>query len=69
MTTTTRVKQFQAVHFVDRTTKEPREIVLLYALGEDGIVYEFSGGNWLALPIKEGYVRELAMRPADNERN
>jgi hypothetical protein len=43
------VTSFQAVHFSD----EGREVILIYALGADGIVYECGGGTWLPLPINE----------------
>lgn len=36
-----------------------REVILIYALGEDGTIYEMSGGRWLPLPIEEGYIRKL----------
>lgn len=48
---------FQAVNFFDKravTTdgKMGREIIIIYSLGEDGIIREFAGGKWIAFPIK-----------------
>lgn len=59
----TKVKQFEIVHFKDKVKGEngdfvDREILLLYALAEDGIVYEYSGGKWLGLPINKSTVKE-----------
>jgi hypothetical protein len=31
-----------------------REIILIYALGEDGVVREFANGQWTAFPITAG---------------
>jgi hypothetical protein len=49
---------FQVINFFDQNApntdgKLGREIVLLYALGEDGIVREFANGRWTGLPIRE----------------
>jgi hypothetical protein len=46
------VLSFQVIHFksVDPISKQPTDPILIYALGEDGIVYEFAGG-WFPLPI------------------
>lgn len=57
----TKVKQFQLVHFRDAIKGEngevkDREVLILYALGEDGIVYEYSGGKWLGLPVTKATV-------------
>jgi hypothetical protein len=49
-----KAKSFQVVQFTDT---QKRDIILLYALGEDGIVYEFSGG-WLPLPIRRDQLKE-----------
>jgi hypothetical protein len=54
--------QFEVVHFMETDERDgkvkPR--LLLYALGENGIVYEMSGGNkWLALPIDSNKIRKL----------
>jgi len=40
---------FQAVHFHDK--KEGREVILLYALDENGIIREFNGTSWKSFPI------------------
>ena len=44
------VTQFQAVTFFDK--KLERQIIILYALGEDGIVREFTNGVWNPYPVK-----------------
>lgn len=61
---TVKVVHFTALHWTE-PVPEPnelkqvaREIILIYALGEDGIVYEMSGGSWLPLPINEENLRE-----------
>jgi hypothetical protein len=51
----TKVKAFQVIHFMD----EGKPIIILYALGEDGIMYECTGGKWMPLPIKEDTIKEL----------
>jgi hypothetical protein len=47
---------FKVIHFYDKRCPHPegevgREIILLYALGEDGIVREYVNGAWVPLPI------------------
>lgn len=60
-----RVTQFQTVHFREKVKSSPngkaaeREILILYALGEDGVVYEMVGGKWLPLPIIEANIRKV----------
>lgn len=44
------VTQFQVVTFYDQKLKQ--QIIMLYALGEDGIVREFANGKWNEYPIK-----------------
>jgi hypothetical protein len=44
-----RAVDFKVVDFFDPELK--RQIILLYALGEDGIVHEFANGKWHAFPI------------------
>jgi hypothetical protein len=46
------VRSFQVIHFksIDPISQQPTDPILIYALGEDGIVYEFAGG-WFPLPI------------------
>jgi hypothetical protein len=45
------VIDFQTVCFYD--LKAERQVVLIYALGQDGIVREFTGSdNWKAFPIR-----------------
>lgn len=41
--------QFQPVTFFDELQK--RQVIVLYTLGEDGIVREFSGDKWRPFPI------------------
>lgn len=48
--------QLEVVHFFDKKQVNGdgtigREIILLYSLGEDGVVREFSNGVWVAFPI------------------
>lgn len=57
-----KVKQFQVLHFRD-TVKEngksnEREVLVLYGLGEDGIIYEFQRGKWLPIPITKDKLME-----------
>ena len=54
-----RVKDFQVLHFKapDPVTKEAQEVILIYALGDDGVMYEFNG-TWIALPIETEALRE-----------
>jgi hypothetical protein len=47
-----KVVQFELVSFFDQSQKpEPRQVVIIYALGSDGVVREFSGSEWRAFPI------------------
>lgn len=46
-----KVKAFETVSFYDDTQK--RQVIVLYTLGEDGILREFTGGKWNAFPITE----------------
>lgn len=60
----TKVTQFEIVHFKDAFKQEDgklvdREVLLLYGLGEDGIIYEMALGKWLALPITKENMREI----------
>jgi hypothetical protein len=41
--------QFQAITFYD--AKLERQVIMLYALGEDGILREFQNGKWNEFPI------------------
>lgn len=50
---TIKATNFQVIHFIDETVDKPRPIIIMYALGEDGIVYEFTGGKWRAYPINQ----------------
>jgi hypothetical protein len=40
------------------TRQELRHPILLYGLGEDGVVYELSQGKWRAYPIRAGMMHE-----------
>lgn len=40
---------FQAITFWDK--KAERQIIMLYALGQDGVVREFANGKWNSYPI------------------
>lgn len=65
-----RVSSFQVVHFKDtfinddNGDKIDKQIVILYALGEDGIVYEMLGGKWLPIPINQETMREMPPPPS-----
>jgi hypothetical protein len=41
---------FSTVTFFD--SKQDRQVILLYSLGEDGIVREFANGKWVGFPIQ-----------------
>jgi hypothetical protein len=45
-----RAMQFNCVTFFDKKLK--KQLVLLYALGGDGIIREWNGSNWVAFPIR-----------------
>lgn len=50
--------QMEVIHFHDAKFQNQdgttgREAVILYTLGEDGIVREFVGGKWMPFPISE----------------
>jgi len=51
-TTLVKITNFQVVQFHD-PQQENRPVIIMYALGEDGIIYEFNGAKWSAYPIKE----------------
>ena len=52
-----KVKNFELLSFgqpaKDEKTGESyiQQIVIIYALGEDGIIYELTGGKWMPFPI------------------
>jgi hypothetical protein len=46
-----RAVSFQPVSFYDK--KQKKQVVILYALGSDGIIREFVNGKWNQYPIKE----------------
>jgi len=48
-----KVTNFQVVHFTELNDGKPRQVILIYALGEDGNLYEFAAGRWLRIPIKD----------------
>jgi hypothetical protein len=66
-----RVDSFQVVHFKDTFVntengdKLEKEIVILYALGEDGVIYEMLGGKWLPIPITPETLREMPQPPPE----
>ena len=39
------------------TSVEP--VIIIYALGDDGNIYELSGGKWLPIPIDPRNFREM----------
>jgi hypothetical protein len=59
-----KVLNFDVVDFDDYVVNDKgkrvrHRIILLYALGEDGTIYEMSSGKWLALPIEPANLRSL----------
>jgi hypothetical protein len=47
---------FKVIHFLDKHAPandggKGREIILVYSLGEDGVIREFSNGKWVPFPI------------------
>jgi hypothetical protein len=42
---------FQIIQFVDKTGKDQKVVIIPYALGEDGILYEYTNGTWRGYPI------------------
>jgi hypothetical protein len=51
-----RIASFEVVQFI----KDASPVVLIYALGVDGVLYEMSGGRWLTLPITDKNAKTLA---------
>lgn len=52
----TKVTDFQVINFFDSHAKRSdglagSEIILIYALGEDGVIREFANGKWTPFPI------------------
>ena len=45
-----KAKAFQAVTFYDEAQK--RQVVILYSLGQDGILREYVGNKWHPYPIE-----------------
>jgi hypothetical protein len=45
-----KITQFEVVSFFD--AKLEKQIIILYALGEDGIVREFAGKKWTGFPVQ-----------------
>lgn len=46
-----RTKSFQCVSFYD--AKLERQIIVLYCLGEDGVLREYVNGKWHPYPVTE----------------
>jgi hypothetical protein len=46
-----KTKAFQCVSFYD--PKQERQLVILYSLGEDGILREYVGNKWHPYPVTE----------------
>jgi hypothetical protein len=42
---------FQIIQFIDKSRKDQKVVIIPYALGEDGILYEFANGTWRGFPI------------------
>ena len=57
-----KVQQFEIVHFKDVSTingdTKERIVLILYALADDGVIYEYTGGKWLGLPINKSTMKE-----------
>lgn len=49
-----KIVEFQVIHF----SQSEGHPILIYALGNDGIMYELAGGRWAAYPIAEGFMRD-----------
>jgi hypothetical protein len=47
-----KAQAFQVITFFD--AKLDKQIIILYALGADGVVREFNGGKWNPFPILKG---------------
>lgn len=62
-----RFTSFQVIHFKDKVKQNDngkvvdREILILYGLGDDGIIYEFSNGKWMALPVTDSNLKETTI--------
>lgn len=70
----TKVLNFSVVNFEDtvidgKGNESRRQIILLYALGQDGVIYEMSGGKWLALPIEKTNMRLMPDPPVERKNN
>ena len=46
-----RAESFQAVTFYD--PQQQRQVIVLYALDETGVIREYSGNAWKPYPIEE----------------
>ena len=46
-----RATQLHVINFYD--AKEERQVIMMYTLGEDGIVREFYNGAWHPYPITD----------------
>ena len=46
-----RAESFQAVTFYDQPLQ--RQVIVLYALDETGVIREFNNGTWKPFPIRE----------------
>lgn len=44
-----KILNFEVVHLVE--PENSRNVILIYALGENGVLYEMAGGRWISLPI------------------
>ena len=66
----TKIVDFEVI----RLMEDERPVILIYALGQDGILYEMSGGRWIALPIGENVPTvaqvqaEQALQPRNRNR-
>jgi hypothetical protein len=70
----TKTTKFEVIHFEEDLKDEigkhiRRQVILLYALGEDGVVYEMASGKWLALSITEANMRGMPTATVEGNSN
>ena len=54
-----RAQQFSPITFYDSESK--RQIIILYSLGEDGVIREYTNGKWTPFPILDERVPGVAV--------
>ena len=58
-----KINNFEVVRLVEGE----RPVVLIYALGEDGILYEMSGGRWVSLAIGDNVITLAEVQAQNRE--